>query len=92
MSDKAEMVVIIDGRESLITSAGRDLVTFGGLVVTAWVLNTQMPPSGWLNAALAISWFLWLAGKSASHTKRMTVDQAITHLKSLPSSNKGRAV
>ena len=41
------------GRESIVLSVVRDSLSFGMLIATAWVLNTQMPPSAWLNAALA---------------------------------------
>lgn len=83
MSGQSEMVVIIDERESVVASAAKDVLSFGGLIATAWVLNTQMPPSGWLNAALAISWMLWLAGKGATRTKKMTIEQARAHLDDL---------
>ena len=73
MSEATKNIVIIDTRESLLLSWSRDVVSFGGLIGTAYALNTLMPPSGWLNAALAICWILWLAGKGANRKSRMTV-------------------
>ncbi len=78
MTSKTETIVIIDGRESVAASWARDAVSFGGLIGTAYVLNVLMPPSGWLNAALAVCWFLWLLGKAANAVSkvRLTPEQA----------------
>ncbi len=78
MTSKTETIVIIDGRESVVASWARDAVTFGGLVGTAYALNVLMPPSGWLNAALAVCWMLWMFGKAANSVSklRLTPEQA----------------
>lgn len=73
MMADAPKVIYINGSESVWLSACRDTVTFGALCATAWFLNTQMPPSGWINAVLAISWFLWILGRSTRLV--MTPDQ-----------------
>lgn len=57
------IIKLIDARETVLQSATKDAISFGGLIGTAWFLNTQIEPSGWLNAALGISWILWMAGK-----------------------------
>lgn len=78
MADKAEYIWI-EGTESIALSAYRDAITFGSLCATAYFLNVMMPPSGWLNAALAICWFLWIFGKSKKRI--MTPDQVAAMLK-----------
>lgn len=65
---KRHLVTIIDARETIAKSAFRDGVSFGGLIATAYALNVLMPPSGWLNAALGISWILWLLGKASKRS------------------------
>jgi len=69
-------LTFIKRNEPVLLSWARDAVSFGGLIGTALALNTLMEPSGWLNAVLAISWFLWMAGKSAAHKMTMTPDEA----------------
>lgn len=76
MSGNDNTVIVVDGREGVITSWARDTFSFGGLVGSAIALNVLMPPSGWINAALAIAWILWMAGKGASRRMRMTPDEA----------------
>ena len=73
MTDK---VVFIKRNEPVLVSWARDVVSFGGLICTALTLNVLMPPSGWLNAVLAISWFLWLLGKATAQKITMTPDEA----------------
>lgn len=75
LATKPKMVILIDNRESVALSWARDAVSFGGLFACAYGLNVLMPPSGWLNAALGISWILWLAGKATSRSKQMTFDE-----------------
>lgn len=71
-----QVLYVFDLRETVVESATRDIVTFGGLMATAWFLNTQIAPSAWLNAALAITWILWIGGKGILRKKRMTSAEA----------------
>lgn len=70
------MIIVYDARESVVQSISRDLMTFGGLVGSAIVLNTEMPPSGWINAALAICWILWMFGRATARKMRKTPAEA----------------
>lgn len=70
-----KLIVLIDARESLILSAGRDIVSFGMLIGTALALNTLMPPSGWINAAIAFVWIIWLIGRGERRRLGMTHEQ-----------------
>ena len=81
MSAGTKEFVLIQSTESIALSAYRDAVTFGALCGSAWFLNTQMPPSGWLNATLGVAWFLWVLGRSKRHI--MTPAQAREHLAAL---------
>lgn len=74
------VITIIDRPETLLLSWGRDAVSFGGLIGTAYALNVFMPPSGWLNSALGIAWILWMFSKSSQIAKRMTVAEAQAYL------------
>lgn len=76
MTAPTKTIVVIDPREHVIASSLRDIVSFGGLIGSAYALNALMPPSGWLNAALAISWILWLASKGARRAMKMTPEEA----------------
>lgn len=67
---------VMDEREPVYLSWFRDAVSFGGLIATAYALNALIPPSAWLNAALAISWILWLAGKGLKRRMTMTPQAA----------------
>lgn len=71
-----ETIIVVDGVERPLTSLFRNANSFGSLMLTAWFLNTVIPPSGWLNAALGIVWVLWLLGKSAGLRMKMTPEQA----------------
>jgi hypothetical protein len=73
---------IFDEREPVWKSAARDAISFGGLVGSAIALNTLMPPSAWLNAALAICWILWLAGKGLKRRMTKTPAEAMAWLRS----------
>ena len=67
---------IVDRREPVWKSWASDAFTFSGLIGTALALNTLMPPSGWLNAAIAICWILWLLSKSCFRKVEKTPEQA----------------
>lgn len=67
-------VILIQPKEPLWLSVARDAVSFGGLCGTAYFLNVVVPPSGWLNAALAACWLLWLMGKHM--TEKITPAEA----------------
>lgn len=72
MSEDKETIYVIRGDEPVFVSWMRDSVSFGGLMLTAWFLNTQMRPSGWINFALAIAWILWLLGRGARQRMNKT--------------------
>ena len=59
----SKVAILLKEREPLWLSVSRDTYSFGALGGTAWFLNTQIPPSGWLNAGLAIAWLLWMLGR-----------------------------
>ena len=80
-------IILIDGREGVLKSWARDAVSFGGLIGTAYALNTLMPPSGWLNCGLALAWLLWMAGKAAAHRMRFTLPDAIAKLEAMRAPN-----
>lgn len=81
MSAPEKEFIYVQSEESIALSAYRDAITFGAICGSAWFLNTQMPPSGWLNAALAAAWFLWMLGRSKRHI--MTPEQCREHLDAL---------
>jgi hypothetical protein len=81
VSDKPETIFIYDERESVWLSWLRDAFSFGCLLGTALALNILMPPSGWLNAAIAICWFLWLVEKGLRRRMRKTPAEAIAWLR-----------
>ena len=72
----SETLFVVSGEESFVLSAARDTFTFGALLGTSIALNTLMEPSGWLNATLGISWFIWVLGRSARHRMTKTPDEA----------------
>lgn len=80
MSKSEKFIVIVDARESVVRSWLRDGVSFGGLIASAYAINALIPPSGWLNAALGLTWIMWLAGKGASRKHKMTPDEAYAWL------------
>lgn len=84
MSDKTK-IILIQSEESIALSAYRDVITFGVLCAAAFFLNVVTPPSGWLNFALVIMFFLWLHGRSSRHV--MTPEQAHEHLEHLAKEN-----
>jgi len=75
MTHKAK-IIFIQRNEPVLLSWARDVVSFGALIGTALVLNILMDPSGWLNATLGVSWFLWMLGKSQSRINTMTPNEA----------------
>jgi hypothetical protein len=81
MSDKPETLYVFDEREPVWKSAVKDAISFGWLMGAALVLNTLMPPSGWINAAVAISWILWLAGKGLKLRMTKTPAEAMAWLR-----------
>ena len=79
--DKPPLLIVYDEREAVWKSWARDCFSFGWLIAAAFVLNRYMPPSGWLNAALAISWILWLAGKGLKRRMEKTPAEAIAWIR-----------
>jgi hypothetical protein len=75
--------ILVDAHENVIMSWLRDTYTFGVLCFTAWFANTQMPPSGWINALVAIIWVLWMLTKSSSICRPITAAQAKDMLEEL---------
>lgn len=65
MADKPETLFIYDTRENVAMSWLRDGFSFGCLCFAAWFVNTQMPPSGWINMMVAFVWIIWMIGKGA---------------------------
>lgn len=59
-----KVAILLKEPEPYLLSLARDATSTGLLIGGAWVLNTQMPPSGWINAALAVVWILWMVGRS----------------------------
>lgn len=86
MADKPAKFILVQATEGVALSAYRDAISFGAICASAWFLNTQMPPSEWLNAALAFAWFFWMVGRSQRLI--MTPEQAREHLETL--ANQGR--
>jgi hypothetical protein len=80
MSERPKVLYIMDRREPLWLSTARDTVSFGMLLGTAVAANTLMPPSAWINAAIGISWMLWLLGKGEIRKQQMDANQARTWL------------
>jgi hypothetical protein len=82
VSGPAKPVLYVhDDRQSVAVCVMRDAISFGFLVGSAVALNRLMPPSAWINAALAIAWMLWLAGRSFQLNKQMTPAQAVEWLR-----------
>lgn len=83
MSEETKSIIYLyDQRQSPWVSTFNDLVSFGSLVATAIALNTLMPPSGWINAAVSICWILWLIGKAQIRQKRLDPASAIAWIRS----------
>lgn len=59
-----KIAILLKEPESYLLSLARDITSTGFIVGGAWFVNTQMPPSAWINAALAIAWMLWMMGRS----------------------------
>jgi hypothetical protein len=74
-ADKPTLFVY-DEREPVWLSGARDAISFGGFIATAVALNRLIHPSAWLNAALAIAWILWLAGKGIKRRMTKTPSEA----------------
>ena len=74
MADK--FLYVVDARETLLLSWGRDLFSFGTLAGTAWLCNTQMPPSGWINALIVVLWFMWMMARAKRHMTHLRPDDA----------------
>lgn len=71
-----ELLQVVDAREAVWKSWARDTYSFGVLAGTAWLCNTQMPPSGWINALLVFLWFFWMISRARRHITHMTAEQA----------------
>lgn len=71
-----QSLYIVKASEPVLVSWARDAVSFGGLVGSAVALNTLMPPSGWINFALAIAWLLWMVGRGIKLRIQKTPDEA----------------
>lgn len=83
---------IIMIRESVATSFIRDTYSFAVLAGTTLATNTLMPPSGWINCIIAVTWFLWMVGKANRHRLDMTPQEARQWLDvNFPQDGKGGA-
>jgi len=67
---------VYDARENVVLSWLRDSVSFAILCGAAWFVNTQMPPSGWINATVCILWMIWMVGKGQKRKVMKTPDEA----------------
>lgn len=72
----AEHLFIYDQRENVVLSWLRDTFSFGCLCGAAWFVNTQMPPSGWINMTVAFVWITWIIGKGAKRKLLKTPTEA----------------
>ena len=73
---KNKGLYIVDERAPVLLSWLRDGFSFGSLAATAWFVNTQMPPSGWVNFMVCALWLLWMIGKGQRHKVEMTAQEA----------------
>lgn len=76
MAGPRKALTVIDAREPVLKSWLRDGFSFGVLAATAWFVNVQMPPSGWINFLVCGLWITWMAGKAARNRYYMTADEA----------------
>lgn len=66
---------IVDAAEPVFVSWMRDIVSFGMLAATTWFVNAVVPSSGWINFIIALTWFLWMLGRSMRHRQEKTAAQ-----------------
>ena len=74
--ENTPQIFVVDSKHGPIAKAFNSVVAFGSLGIVTWLVNTQMPPNGWINFTVCLCWVLLCLGYLLKTRNKFTPDEA----------------